>query len=31
MWPTIVEKYKNYGGYQQKTSREIPLVLLTPA
>ncbi|MBI4932410.1 MAG: nitroreductase family deazaflavin-dependent oxidoreductase [Actinobacteria bacterium] len=31
MWPTIVEKYKNYGVYQQKTSREIPLVLLTPA
>jgi deazaflavin-dependent oxidoreductase (nitroreductase family) len=31
MWPAITEKYKNYGGYQAKTTREIPLVLLTPA
>jgi deazaflavin-dependent oxidoreductase (nitroreductase family) len=31
MWPKITDKYKNYGGYQEKTSREIPLVLLTPA
>lgn len=31
MWPLITSKYKNYAGYQQKTSREIPLVLLTPA
>ena len=31
MWPVITEKYKNYGDYQKKTDREIPLVLLTPA
>lgn len=28
MWPTITAKYKNYAGYQQRTDREIPLVLL---
>jgi len=31
MWPVIAEKHKNYAGYQTKTDREIPLVLLTPA
>jgi deazaflavin-dependent oxidoreductase (nitroreductase family) len=31
MWPAIVAAYKNYGGYQARTEREIPLVLLTPA
>ena len=31
MWPKITDKYKNYAGYQDKTSREIPLVVLTPA
>ncbi len=31
MWDAIVAKYKNYGAYQDKTEREIPLVLLTPA
>ncbi len=30
MWPLITAKYKNYGDYQTKTDREIPLVLLTP-
>jgi deazaflavin-dependent oxidoreductase (nitroreductase family) len=30
LWPQIVAKYKNYGGYQTKTSREIPLVVLEP-
>jgi deazaflavin-dependent oxidoreductase (nitroreductase family) len=30
LWPKIVAKYKNYGGYQSKTSREIPLVVLEP-
>jgi deazaflavin-dependent oxidoreductase (nitroreductase family) len=30
MWPVIAEKYKNYAGYQTKTDREIPLVLLEP-
>ena len=31
MWPIVTSAYKNYGNYQTKTSREIPLVLLTPA
>ena len=31
MWPIITSKHKNYAGYQKKTDREIPLVLLTPA
>lgn len=31
MWPIITEKYTNYAGYQKKTDRQIPLVLLTPA
>lgn len=30
MWPLIAEKYKNYAGYQKRTEREIPLVLLEP-
>ena len=31
LWPLITGKYKNYGGYQKKTDREIPVVLLDPA
>ncbi|HQZ33983.1 MAG TPA: nitroreductase/quinone reductase family protein [Ilumatobacteraceae bacterium] len=31
MWPKVTAKYKNYAGYQEKTDREIPLVLLAPA
>lgn len=31
MWPIITAKHRNYAGYQKKTNREIPLVLLTPA
>jgi deazaflavin-dependent oxidoreductase (nitroreductase family) len=31
LWPRVVAAYKGYGGYQEKTSREIPLVLLAPA
>ena len=30
MWPIVTGKYKNYGNYQMKTDREIPLVLLEP-
>ena len=30
LWPQVTEKYKNYGNYQMKTTREIPLVLLEP-
>jgi deazaflavin-dependent oxidoreductase (nitroreductase family) len=30
LWPIITAKYSNYAGYQKKTGREIPLVLLQP-
>jgi len=28
LWPRIAAEYKNYAGYQTKTEREIPLVML---
>ncbi len=28
MWPKIVANFDRYGGYQRKTERDIPLVLL---
>jgi deazaflavin-dependent oxidoreductase (nitroreductase family) len=31
LWPLVVADHKNYAGYQTKTTREIPLVLLAPA
>src|SRR3954470_4634849 len=31
IWPIVATTHKNYAGYQKKTDREIPLVLLTPA
>ncbi|HST50268.1 nitroreductase family deazaflavin-dependent oxidoreductase [Jatrophihabitans sp.] len=30
MWPLITTRYRNYAGYQKRTTREIPLVLLEP-
>jgi len=30
LWPLVVADHKNYAGYQKKTDREIPLVLLEP-
>ena len=30
VWPTITSRYSNYAGYQKRTTREIPLVLLSP-
>ncbi len=30
MWPKITADHKNYAGYQKRTDREIPLVLLKP-
>jgi deazaflavin-dependent oxidoreductase (nitroreductase family) len=30
LWPLIAGRYANYAGYQKKTDREIPLVLLQP-
>lgn len=31
VWPTITAAHPHYAGYQAKTSREIPLVVLEPA
>ena len=31
IWPAIAGKHRNYAGYQKRTDREIPLVLLRPA
>jgi deazaflavin-dependent oxidoreductase (nitroreductase family) len=28
MWPIVENQYKGYAGYQQRTDREIPLVIL---
>ena len=30
LWPKITAEYKRYAGYQSKTDREIPVVLLDP-
>lgn len=30
MWPQIAGRYRNYAGYQKRTDREIPLVVLDP-
>jgi deazaflavin-dependent oxidoreductase (nitroreductase family) len=30
LWPLVVADHKNYAGYQKRTQREIPLVLLEP-
>lgn len=30
MWPRITSVYANYAGYQKRTSREIPLVVIEP-
>ena len=30
LWPKVVASAKNYGEYQEKTEREIPVVMLTP-
>lgn len=29
LWPKVVDIYKGYEGYQRKTSRDIPVVILT--
>jgi F420H(2)-dependent quinone reductase len=31
LWPRVVALYSGYAGYQEKTSRDIPLVILSPA
>lgn len=30
LWPEVVGKYKGYGQYQTRTTRDIPLVILEP-
>ena len=30
LWPRIVEGYKGYAGYRQRTDRDIPVVISTP-
>lgn len=30
LWPRLTEKYKGYAGYQEKTDRDIPVVILEP-
>jgi deazaflavin-dependent oxidoreductase (nitroreductase family) len=30
LWPQVTAKFKGYGNYQTKTTREIPLVLIEP-
>jgi deazaflavin-dependent oxidoreductase (nitroreductase family) len=31
LWPQITAAHANYAGYQRKTDREIPVVVLSPA
>ena len=31
LWPKVIAAYRGYAGYQAKTDREIPLVMLEPA
>jgi deazaflavin-dependent oxidoreductase (nitroreductase family) len=30
LWPLVTADHRNYAGYQRKTTRQIPLVLLRP-
>lgn len=30
LWPKVVAAYRGYGSYQQRTAREIPLVICEP-
>ena len=30
LWPKVTSRYKGYAAYQTKTTREIPLVILSP-
>ncbi len=31
LWPMITQDHQNYAGYQKKTDRDIPVVVLRPA
>ena len=30
LWPSVVDAYAGYATYQERSPREIPLVVLTP-
>jgi len=30
LWPRVVAAYRGYGGYQRRTERDIPVVILEP-
>lgn len=30
LWPKVTSRFKNYAGYQTRTEREIPLVIVEP-
>jgi deazaflavin-dependent oxidoreductase (nitroreductase family) len=30
LWPKVTQAYRGYAGYQQRTDRDIPLVILDP-
>jgi deazaflavin-dependent oxidoreductase (nitroreductase family) len=30
LWPRVTSSYKGYAGYQKRTTRDIPLVILEP-
>lgn len=30
LWPKIIGPHANYAGYQEKTDRDIPVIVLTP-
>jgi deazaflavin-dependent oxidoreductase (nitroreductase family) len=30
LWPDVVKRYEGYAGYQQRTARDIPVVLCEP-
>jgi hypothetical protein len=31
LWPKVTSRYRGYAGYQKRTDRDIPLVILEPA
>ncbi len=31
LWPMVVEIWPDYANYQERTEREIPLAILSPA
>ena len=31
LWPRVTKSYRGYAGYQRKTERDIPLIILEPA